>query len=424
MSINESSSPSSEVDPKANRETSPLSLVRSDDPPKPTLPPRDRRDSSPLPPGPPGEELNARLLQPLVSYTSDHYGVETARRILHRNGLRPQDLTGKRYWISLEAFEAILAGCRSLFVDDEEFRAACRYRLGESYGPLSFLVRAASVGGTLALAARTMHLVSRISRYEILETNRGQIRTRYTSDKAESRLMCLSRVAQIEAFSTLWGLPRAAVEETGCIARGDSACTYDVRWYERPRWIPALAGVIAGGLGGAGLIALGGPALAGGLMLLAGGLVGHMVELGKVYRRNVAYSEENNETLRELARRNAEAVQEIIALNQRHRDWSRLLEAQITERQRQMEEAIERMGDLMNERHMKTTQVTHDISNSMVLLKTIGVCLAPHLPTGNQDAHAALEDVVMAAERVDRMVRSLLGAAVEPLGSTFPLKVE
>jgi uncharacterized protein YerC len=72
-----------------------------------------------------------------------------------------------------------------------------------------------------------------------------------------------------------------------------------------------------------------------GALPILGALAGYLWELRRVYRRNVAFSEENNETLRDLARQNAEAVQEITALNQRHQEWSRLLEQQISARQRQ-----------------------------------------------------------------------------------------
>ena len=123
----------------------------------------------------------------------DEAGDVAAERVARVGGISPRDTRGGRYWISHEEFEAVLKAGRSLMQSDDEFRIACQYRMAESYGPLRFLVRAASVSSVLSHAARTMHLVSRVSRYDILDVSGHHIRTRYVSDKNESRLMCLSR---------------------------------------------------------------------------------------------------------------------------------------------------------------------------------------------------------------------------------------
>jgi len=356
----------------------------------------------------PGQELNARLLGPLIQYLTDSYGKTAADRVARVGGLSPRDTQGGRYWISHEEFEAILRAGRSLMRSDEEFRLACQYRLAESYGPLRFLVRASSASSTLSHAVRTMHLVSRISRYEVLEAQHGRFRGRYFSQKKESRLMCLSRQAQIEAFTALWSLPRARVRETACISRGDPYCEYEATWYEHPRLRRAALGAGLGAVG-AGLVALAG---AGSPLLwiwlpVIGGLLGHMLELRAVYRRNVAYGEEANEIARDLARQNAEALQEVQALQLRHQDWSRLLEAQLTERQERAEQAVGRLQAILEERTFQARSLTHDIRTPLTVFKNAAFLLRNHLDD-DQEALSVLADLDRSADVVHRLVEELM----------------
>jgi len=326
--------------------------------------------------------------------------------------MRPKDFKGGRYWMSHEQFERILKGGRALMRDEEEFRIACQYRLADGYGPLRFLVRASSVSRTLSYAVRTMHLVSRISRYELVEVQRDHIHTIYRTSRPESRLMCISRQAQIEAFATLWALPQARVEESACVAKGDPHCEYHIRWYQQPRWIPAMIGAACGlamavGAGLAGLSV--GAAIV--LLPLLGATLGHLFETRRVYRRNVDYGEESNESLRQLARDYAEAVQEITALNQRHRHWNRLLEEQLTERRNQMEQAIERLQELIRERDIKARNYSHDLRSPLILFQNarwmLRQCLDPEKPEGEE----VLRDLESAANRMSRLLQEFMQTA-------------
>lgn len=356
----------------------------------------------------PGQELNARLLGPLIQYLQDSYGQAAADRVARAGGMSPRDARGGRYWISHEEFEAVLRAGRALMRDDDEFRLACQYRLAEGYGPLRFLVRASSVSGTLSHAVRTMHLVSRISRYEVLDAQHGRFRGRYFSEKQESRLMCLSRQAQIEAFTTLWRLPKARVLEAACIARGDPYCEYEATWYEHPRLRGAGVGA-ALGAAGAGLGALAG---ATGPLLwlwlpLVGGLLGHMRELGAVYRRNVAYGEEANEIARDLAHQHAEALQEVQALQRRHQDWGRLLEAQMAERQERAERAVQKLEAILEERTFQARSLTHDIRTPLTVFKNAGYLLRSHLGD-DPEARSLLADLDHSTDVVTRLVQELM----------------
>ena len=79
------------------------------------------------------------------------------------------------------------------------------------------------------MMAGTSHLATRISRYEVRASSRTSIRLRYVSTKTESRLMCLSRQAQLRAGPTLyWGMAPAALHESKCIAHGDAVIVKEV----------------------------------------------------------------------------------------------------------------------------------------------------------------------------------------------------
>jgi signal transduction histidine kinase len=60
---------------------------------------------------------------------------------------------------------------------------------------------------------------------------------------------CLQRRVALERYPTNWGLPRAAVVERACNAKGDPACVWEVRWKNPPLgwrfWAPSLAGAVA-----------------------------------------------------------------------------------------------------------------------------------------------------------------------------------
>src|SRR5580692_5571203 len=175
----------------------------------PTLvPPRpvDPDDSSSVAP-----ELNLRLLVHLLRYVRDHFGQEAVERIRIESGIL--DLDAGNRWASLAQFERVLLVARSLMRNDAEFLAACAYELGKVSGPVRFLIGAISPIDAYELGAKNMRLVSTISVFEPERRGYGRVFIRYRSTRPESRLMCLSRQAQIEALPTLWGLSRAELVE-------------------------------------------------------------------------------------------------------------------------------------------------------------------------------------------------------------------
>jgi len=355
------------------------------------------------------EDLNVRLLKPLIQYVKEKYGEDNAERVAETAGLKPTDFEGSKYWISLSQFETVLAEARSLMRNDEEFRQACSYRMTEGYGLLRFLVRATSVASVLSHAETTMQHVSRISRYKILSIERNRIHYIYTTRYPESRLICISRQAQVEAFPTLWGLPPAHVEELKCVANGDDVCEYIARWYELPRWLTVMIGAGAGGALALLLLLLGVSALSPvPWLIILGGAAGYVYEMWRTNRVNLAFGEEVNRDLRDLARKNAEAMQEILAFHARQRDWSRLLEEQATERAAAFQKILDGVQSLTRERDTTIRSMSHDLKNPLTFLKMAASIIVPHIDPSDQEAMSTIREMEENVDRMDRMVKDLM----------------
>lgn len=375
----------------------------------------------PFPPAAAGEgpvfsenrpELNLRILWSLGRYVADHLGEATLVSIADRAGLNAGDLDGKTRWVSLERFEAFLAAARSLVADDATFRTACAWRLEEGYGPLRFVLWAVSPRLMYVQGVSNIKLISAISEYKVVDAGRNFIHGRYTSEKPESRLLCLHRQAQIEALPTLWRLPPAHVEELSCIAHGDDACEYRVRWYSKLGWLPTALGA-SGGLGalffilGSGFVQ---PALAATLPVL-GAALGYIVDLHRTHRSNLFLGEEINEALRQLAREDAEARRELIAIGQRQQEWARLMEDQVAERTGMLQEVVERIQKLQQQRHSTLRGFSHDLRNPLSVLKAETSILRTYLEVLGGEGPSIIEDHERAVQQMERLLSDLMDVA-------------
>ncbi|HEY8041185.1 MAG TPA: hypothetical protein VIF15_15370, partial [Polyangiaceae bacterium] len=178
-------------------------------------PPNASRGASraPAPLGP-AADYNARILWPLARYVEERFGRSGLQETAAAAGLEASDLDGKNRWISAEAFEGFLARARAFMTDDDEFKRACAYRIKEAYGPMRYVLWAASPGAVFGLTVKTYHLVSTVGKPSAVAQDRTHFHMRIESDgRPISRLNCLMRQAQCSALPTLWGLPAAHVRE-------------------------------------------------------------------------------------------------------------------------------------------------------------------------------------------------------------------
>ena len=245
-----------------------------------------------LPSGP-TPDLNLRVLGHLVRYIVDHDGLRSLEQVATASGVPVASLQRATSWVAFEQFEGILSGARALMRDDDEFRAACAYRLAEVSGPVRLIIGALSPPTPTSSGRATCASSRRSARSSRSARSRGRLLIRYESSRAESRLMCLSRQAQIRELPTQWGLPPALVVEQSCPSlKGDPACGYLVRVYESRRWLPPAVGCAGGGLGrqrsalAADLALASLPTSFAWVLPLVGAAVGYVLELNRSMRAN------------------------------------------------------------------------------------------------------------------------------------------
>lgn len=264
-----------------------------------------------LPSAPP--DLNIRILRPLAGWVRDTHGPGTLQKLAGRCGI-PLDLLEDRrsHWTSLERFEAFLLGVRELAGSEEGFRAACVHRFQEAYGPFRILLWALSPEQIYRQVVKTMPLLCRHARFELAEERPGSARIRYVTDRREGRLACLSRMEHLAHGPTWVGMPPARVTEHGCIARGDEACEYELRFVTRVPALRTAAGVGAGVAAAVLLHVTGVLSVSGALLLpVVGGLAVYVLEAVKANRVNLRTAEEIRAAVTQLARDDAEARREL-----------------------------------------------------------------------------------------------------------------
>jgi signal transduction histidine kinase len=308
----------------------------------------------------------------LTRYLREKHGTDVLERILTAAGLAVGDFDGKSRWTSLESFEAFLKGVREVAGSDEEFQRACIYRMSESYGVFRFAFRALSPLAVFLKAMSQFHLVSRVGRFEVLASGRTFLEYRHYSTKREDRLVCLSRQAQSSALPTMWGLPGARITERKCVAFGNDCCELKYQWYEHRRPLPMFIGALAGAAAAfaLSLAGLGTLTLWLGLPILCG-LVGYVLELRRSNKANLAIGEEMNEALVGLAAEDADARREVLALNQRQKEWTRVLEEQVAERTASVEAVVRRLQNIREDLQTNLRGVSHDLQSPLFLIRAL-----------------------------------------------------
>jgi len=381
------------------------------------MPPTDaHRDAKVVPLRPPptsrSADLNLRILWSLARWVEDHEGEDRLASLAASAGLEPGELDGRTRWASLEQVERFLEGARALVPDDESFMRACAHRLTESYGPYRFVFWATSPHKIISLSAKTVGLVSRISAYDVVDERPGYVHLRYRGARPESRLMCLSRQAQGSAIPSLWNMPAAKFTESACVARGDPSCEYHIKLHETATWVPAIGGLLLGlGLAFAATAAgMAAPPLWVSLPLL-GAAVGHIMELRRTNGANVAMSEEVHQAIEDIAKDDADARQELLALQQRQRTWTRALEEQVQERTATMHRMVARIQGLREERETVLRGFSHDLRNPLAVLRAGVGMLKEYAPTLDEEGGEIVEDLDSAVESMERLLTELMDAA-------------
>ncbi len=320
----------------------------------------------------PTQELNLRIAASLLRYVLQRYGPEAHAAVLSSTDVTAAADGTADGWVSHEQFEEVLLRSRNLMESDREFSIACVHEGMRNYGPVIHVLRAGNVRGMFLVGLRTLHLVSKISKFKLKDDKNNDCRFEYRSTKKESRLMCLSRQAAFRAVPQIFwpDYPPATVQEESCIANGDDACVYHVRWAEtlRTRW------VALGALVGAGVAfflpgmahELTQPLLA--LLPILGGAVGLASAYAENARSTARFQAETTKVIEDLVLDRERAVFELRSMNQREQAYSGLLEERVRVRTAQLEEVIQQVVALQERQSMSLRGLSHDMRSPLQIL--------------------------------------------------------
>lgn len=365
----------------------------------------------------PASDLNIRIAAPLLAYLRERQGEIALAEVAEAAGLPLDALRAESAWLEHEAFERLLAAARAKLTSDEEFLEACAHGVTQKTGPTRFLIGAIGPRDAYELGARNMRVLTHVSRFETQREDNGAMTFRYVSEKPESRLMCLSRQAQMIHLPRMWGLPKAHLQETRCIAHGDDCCEYRLNLYSHNRWLPPLLGLVAG----AGLAAALGPfelrgLASGALLALFGAGLGYLTELRRNTRLNALASREINEAYLKSTRAEAEARQEILALTARQHEWIRRLEERSDDDVHAVEHAARGIEAVREQWIGSIRGFSHDLRSPLTVVKTnVGFLRECGIAT-DEETEAVLDDIDQGLQQMEKMLADLMNVATLDMG--------
>ena len=359
-------------------------------------------------------DYSLRILWSAARWLEDIKGRQQLEGVAARAGLRAADFNGSSVWVSHGQVENILKSVRELAGDEETFKSVFAYRFRESYGAFRHMTWAISQQQMNEAAAKMSKVITGVGEFEVLSSARNAFSFRYRTRRPESRLMCISRQVAWASAPTVWGNPPAQLTEASCVANGDDYCEYHLRWFERSRALPIVAGSLLG-LGVAALVAglhanwSAWPALP-----LFGAALAYARELRRTTAQNLGFAQQLNEVTRELGQTEAETRSEIVALHQRQREWIRLMEQQVTERTTTLEQIVDGLDGLQQSRVSSIRGFSHDLRNPLFVVRGNTQFLLERFKDG--DEGDALRDMEIAAVQIEAMLSKLMEVATADTG--------
>lgn len=374
------------------------------------------RSASIRPSRPPSStDYNLRILWPLARWIEEKGGgTATLATVVEGTDATPADFDGKTRWVSASTFETIIEQARATMPDDATFKRACVHRIQEAYGPIRYVLWAASPSAVFSQSVKTFRLVSRVGKPSIVAQGRTHVRVRIEpTGKPASRLTCLMRQAQSQALPTLWGLPAASLHEDSCMGRGDATCEEHYRWYAPRSVLPTLLGAVVFALLGLALRYAGfqsfSPTVSLVGLVVLGGAFGYIVEGRRTERANESTRTEVTDALRQLAVDESESRREALELSQRQKHWTRLVEEEMTSRSAAIQRLTSGVEELHQARATKVLGFSHDLRNPLQVIHTNAQYLETAGPVqADANAAGAVQDIVTSVNRMRRMLGDLV----------------
>lgn len=233
------------------------------------------QDSKKAPPqqGTGREELRSTWFRPYLLRLRAERGEPALRALLSTAGIPVGQMRDDTGWLSLNASLRLLRAIASALGPGAILDRGAWMTHPESLGAY---VRMLRVSSTPADAYRYLGAnaseTTRVGTSELAASgpNSAQIIYRPRAENEEGQgdeLLCAARRAELAAIPLIWGLPAATIEHSRCLARGDDACDYLVRWKFGQRRSIAFGALL-------------GAAACGGSVMLSGSLLGAAIGAG------------------------------------------------------------------------------------------------------------------------------------------------
>ena len=267
-----------------------------------------------------------------------------------------------------------------------------------------------SPGAVFSQAAKQYALVSRCGELTLIGSGPTWAHGRFTSTVPFTRLNCLVRQAQASALPTMWGLPPAYLKEESCVGRGNPTCELHYHWYTTRRWVPTVAGALVAGLAGWAMAQVGLAQVPTPVMLaVLGGAMGYLFEVRRTERVNERTREEVMGALRDLAHDESGARRELLEMHSRQKDWTRLVEEEMTARTAAIQEAVSGVHELQSARATTLLGFSHDLRNPLQVIQMSAEYLGanPALKS-DKDAIDSIGDINQSIDRMRRMLGDLV----------------
>lgn len=358
----------------------------------------------------PGADYNVKILRPLAMYLADKKGEKVLAEITAASGLVPEYLDGRNHWVSTAQFEGLLSSARATMESDDEFRLACAYHLPEAYGALAYVLKATGPSNMFHQSIARMGLVARVGKYEIVRASRTSMTVRWKADIVPNRLVCLTRIAQSEAFPTLWNLPPARVTQSKCMADGDDCCIYEMSWYDQTRWLPSVIGAALAGGAAVLLQKYGGLTLSGHepmIFGLLGGMIGYVRELRATTAVNRRTDQALIEAMNVAVEDEMKVRLELTDYHNSQRDWTRLLE----EENRQRVNEIRKIGTHFEQIEQSRSEIfrgySHDLRNPLQVMR-LGIGYLRNIVTkADAQGGKVLEELEWSVQQMNDLLNQL-----------------
>jgi len=239
-------------------------------------------------------DINCLFTKGLIPFVEKEAGVEGVAELCRAAGRSRDYLMADHNWLPLTLANELVRVAMRLTGDVDEDRWARRFtddmmdwKPSREYRHYlgTYTMGLGSPRELFARNATIAATVARFCRLELLTLRRGSATFRRipAPGHAMPRWYCVWDNVKWERYPTNWGLPRAALVERQCAARGADSCLLEVSWKNPPLgrrfWGPTLAGggvslALSAGLAVSTPVSLAVETVALALPLLLGGTAG------------------------------------------------------------------------------------------------------------------------------------------------------